>query len=339
MGKLETSAGTAETLTSDDFNSRIINPELTFNTEVDDEAAKYARSDHAEAESVYGARSAQVSFDLRMSWGGTVETEPDSWKFLKACGLSAVSYVGSGIALQPLKVNDETTITIEVFDVSRGALPTAIKTQLVGCMGTVVIGCEKIGAPWIAKCTFTGKLIGQSTVANGNIPFPTDMNQLHPEKFINNSMYIDSKAVKVTSFSLDTGNEIQPVFNQADPTGYSHFAIVSRKPRLSCDPLSEALTVDDPIGDIVAGCTGLYAIDPIVIKSNRFRLKAIRAQMLPPSIANREGLVNWSKNYKLMNNGYTGTQGDTGIPSEAPYELLIGTHETGVSWNDTGMYM
>lgn len=339
MGKLESSPGTVETLTSADFNSRIINPELTFNTEVDSDDAKYARGDHAESESVYGARSAQVTFDIRMSWGGGLTTEPDYWKFLNACGLKSVTYTDTGIALQPLKEKDETTMTLEIYDVGRGATPTAVKTQLGGCMGNVVITCEKIGAPWLAKITMTGKLIGQSTIANVDIPYPTDMDQLHPEKFIANSIYIDGKAVKVSKFALDVGNDIQPVFNQADPTGYSHFAVASRKPRLSCDPLMEALTVDDPIGDVVAGCTGLYAVDPIVIKSNRFRLKAPRAQLLPVGIANREGLINWDKNYKLMNNGYTGMQGDTGLPTECTWELLQGFHETGIAWSDTGMYM
>lgn len=347
VGKLESSTGAAETLTSADFDVRIMNPTLTYNTEVDDEAAKYARGDHAEAESVYGSRSAQIAFDMRIAWAdeatGSI-VEPDTFKFLQACGLKTVAYTDTvsgkviGRALQPLKAGDEKTITIGFYQVDRAATPTAIRTIIAGAMGTVTIGCEKVGAPMIAKCTFTGKLIGTSTIANADIPYPTDMSQLHPEKFINNSLYIDGKTVKLNTFTLDPGCEIQPVTDQGDATGYSHFAVVARKPRFSCDPLLTSLTNDDPIGDIVAGCTGLYSVDRAVLKTNRYRLCMPRAQMLPPALAAREGMEGWNKTFKLMNNGYTGSLGDTGLPAECTFELLIGLHETGMA-GDTGMYL
>lgn len=348
IGKLESVAGVAETLTSADFDVRIMNPQLTYNTEVDDEAARYARGDHAEAESVYGSRSAQIAFDMRIAWadeGATGINVPDTFKFLNACGLQTVNYLDTasgkyvGRALQPLKVGDEKTMTIGFYQVDRAVTPTAIRTLIAGAMGTVTIGCEKVGAPMIAKCTFTGKLIGTSTIANADIPYPTDMSQLHPEKFINNSLYIDYKTVKLNTFTLDPGCEIQPVTDQGDPTGYSHFAIVSRKPRFSCDPLITSKTNDDPIGDIVAGCTGLYNVERGVLKTNRYRLCMPRMQMLPPALAAREGMEGWNKTFKLMNNGYTGMLGDTGLTPECTFELLIGFHETGMTASTTGMYM
>lgn len=338
VGKKEVSAGTAIALTSDDFDVRIVNPAITYNTEVDDEAAKYARGDHAEAESVFGARSAQVTFDIRVAYAGSDTAEPDFWKYLNACGLKSVTYTGNGIALQPLAAGDEVTMTIGFYQVSRGTSPTALCTILAGCMGNAVIMTEGIGKPWVARCTMTGKLVSVSTIANADIPYPTDMAQLHPEKFLNNTIYIDGKPVKVSQFSLDPGCEVQPVIDQSDRTGYSHFAIVNRKPRFSCNPLLLGLTDDDPIGDIISGCTGLYAVDRIVVKSNRYRICMPRTQMLPPSLAAREGLEAWDKSFKLMNNGYTGSLGDTGLPDECTFEVLIGLHETGMS-GDTGMYL
>lgn len=340
IAKLESVAGVAETITSADFNTRCRNIEVTFNIEVDGEGAKYARGDHAEDESVYGVRSAQIVVDLRLAWGGDETTEPDTWKFLNACGLKTVTYTGSGIALQPLQENDEKTLTFKQYLKSSGASPTAICNTFAGCAGNAVISCEKLGSPWYAKCTFQGKISGTSeTIANASIPFPTDMDQLHPEKFLNNTIYIGGKPVKVSSFSLDFGNEIQPVYDQADPSGISHFAIVSRKPRFSCNPMMQALTEDDPIGDVVAGCTGLYAIDKIIVRSNRSRIVIPRAQMLPPSQANREGHMSWDKTYKCLNNGVSGLLGDTGLTPECTVEYSHGRHETGIAWTDTGMYM
>jgi len=336
--KKEAVVGTAETLSSNDFNIRIISPALTYNTEVDDEAAKYARGDHAEAESVYGARSGQITFDMRLAYGTSDIVEPETWRVLNACGLKSVTYGASGIALQPLKAGDESTLTVGFYQVSRDATPTAIKTILAGCMGNAIITCEGIGKPWLAKVTLTGKLVGTSTVANADIPYPIGMSQNHPEKFINNTIYVDGTATKVTKFSLDPGCAVTPVIDQSDPTGYSHYAITDRKPRFSIDPLIQAKTIDDPIGDVVAGCTGLFAIDRIVLRSPRYRVCIPRSQMLPPALAAREGLEGWAKNYKCLNNGVTGMLGDTGLPSECTFELLIGYHETGAA-GSTGMYL
>lgn len=338
IGKLESVPGVMETITSADFNSRLINPVLTYNTEVDDEAAKYARGDHAEAESVFGARSAQLTFDVRVAWGGDAITEPDFYKFLKACGLSAVTYLDTGIGLQPLKSGDEKTCSFEFYQVKSGVLsPSAIRTRLAGACGTLQITAEKVGAPILAKFTFKGKLSGKPEQTS-DIPVPVDMDQEHPDKFVNNTLYIGGKATKVSTFALDTGNDIQALTDQSDPTGYSHFFIAGRAPRFSCDPLIQDISNDDPIGDIVAGDTGMYHVDRIVLRSQHFRLCAPRAQMLPPSLAARDGLEGWNKNYKLLNNGCTGMLGDTGLPAEATFELLIGLHETGAA-GTTGLYM
>jgi hypothetical protein len=338
IGKLETTPGTAETITSDDFDVRVMNPTWTPNTETDDDAAKYARGDHAEAESVYGARSGTITFDLRLSYGGTDTTEPAYWKYLNACGWKTVEYA-SGITLQLIKSGDLAPMTIAHYIVDRAASPTAIRTLFSGCMGNAVISVDKIGGVHMAKCTMQGKLVGQTTIANGDIPYPTDMSQLHPEKFLNNTVYVDGKATRISQFTLDPGCGVQPVIDQSDATGYSHFAIVSRNPRLSMNPQVTSLTEDDPIGDIVSGCTGLYAVDRIVMRANRLRYCMPRTQMLPPSVAAREGLEGWDKTYKLMNNGYSGTQGDTGLPTECTAEIGFGFHETGLTWSETGMYM
>ena len=339
VGKLETPAGVAVEPVTADFNERLIDPQLTLNTETDNDAAKYARGDHAEAESVYGARSGQVTFGIRLCYSGDDATPPSWSKYGQVCGVSEVLYALVGVGFQPLKAGDIKTMTFDFYQTGSGASPSAIRTRLAGCMGNAVIGCDGIGKPWIMQVTLTGKLVGQTTVEYASIPIPDDMDQVHPEKFLNNSLYIDGVATKISSWSLDIGNDVQPIIDQSDPTGYAYYVVVNRVPRFSCNPLVEALTVDDPIGDIVSGCTGLYAVDPIVLKSNRLRFKIPRAQMLPPSVANREGFNSWDKTYKCMNNGYTGVLGDTGLPAECTWEILQGFHETGVAWSDTGMYM
>jgi len=332
IGKLEATPGTAVAVGSNDFDVRVINPQLTLGLEVDEEGSRYSRGDHAEAESVSGVRQGTIAFDVRLAWGGTVQTEPTLNKYLHTCGLSSITYSDVGIGLQPLKVGDETTCTLAFYQVSRGATPTAIKTTLAGCCGTIQITAEKVGAPILLKFSFKGKLSGMpETIVSADIPVPINISLEHPEKFINNTLYIDGVANKIGTFTLDTGNDVQPVSDQSDPTGISHFGIVGRAPRFSCDPLVQALSVDNPVNKIAAA-TGLMDSDRIVLSTGHYKIIAPRAQLLPPALAAREGLEGWNKSYKLMGNGVTGSLGDTGLPAEATFELLCGLHETGVNF-------
>lgn len=329
VAKIEDIPGTAESLDDADFDVRIRNPEITPIIEPDDEGSKWARGDHGEAEVVMGAQSGTIAFNIYCVWGGAVNTEPNWFKFAKGCGQSVVAYASTGLALQPLKASDETTLTIWVYDIQRGASPSAIVYKFAGCSGNMVIGAEGIGKPWIANFTFTGKLQDVEDVATADIPVPFGLDTTSADKMLNNSMVIDNVSQKVTNFSLDVGNDVQPVFDQADDTGYSHFGIVARAPRFSCNPLLVPTTTDDVWGRITSGLTGVASTYALGIGDtgldNKFYLTAPKAQLMTVASANREGLVNWDQTYKLLPNGVTGAVADGDLDEQVTWELLQGS--------------
>lgn len=326
VGKLEGTPGTMETLTSADFDVRIRNPEFSPTIEIDDEASKYANGNHSEDEVITGAQSAQVTFSVRMGWGGTATTEPDYWKFLNACGLQKVVYGSAGIALQPLRAYDCKSITLWIYDIATcGASPAAVCYKIAGAMGTATIGCEGIGKPWMANMTFTGKLVDIVDVANADIPTLLGPDTTHPEKFLSTSATILGKTQQISKFQLDLGNEVSPLIDQSESTGYAAYQITKRAPRFSCDPLIKAVSTEDILGDMTSGLTGAITTGAISLVSNHFTLAVPKAQQIQMNLANREGLVNWDSNYKCLGNGYTGAYADAGITGgEVTFELRIG---------------
>jgi hypothetical protein len=58
----------------------------------------------------------------------------------------------------------------------------------------------------------------------------------------------------------------------------------------------------------------------ISLASAHFTLKIPVAQILNPTIANREGYVNWGQNWKCLRNAGS----DVLIANEATFEFLIG---------------
>jgi len=328
VGKLESVPGTAETLTNSDFDVRIRGVEFTPTVELDDEASKWSRGDHSEDESITGVTTGQITFTVRAALASAVNAEPKFWKFAKGCGLASAAWASAGYGLTPKKANDEVTMTIQVYDIQRGGTGNAVMYKFAGCMGNMVLGAEGVGKPWLASFTFTGKLVSMEDVAAASVPSPFGLDTTCADKFLMDSVYVDSVAQKVSSFSLDCGNEIQPCYNQADATGIDHFGIVSRKPRLSINPLMQALSTDNVWNRMTTGATGCpdtFAMHLGDTGANtQFAIMIPKAQLLSATIAAREGLVAYEQNYKLLGNGVTGTVADANLTPEVTFEILSG---------------
>jgi hypothetical protein len=317
-----------ETLASSDFDVRVRNPEVTTTVEVDDEASRWARGDHAEDDVITGAQSGQITFSVRMTRGSAVTTQPSWWKFAQGCGCLPVLYSGTGYGLQPRKSYDEKTMTIWVFDIKRGATPTAVCYKFAGCMGNMQITAAGVGKPWMVNFTFTGKLNAiDMSVTEASVLQKIISESTCSEKFLNNDAYIGSYSEKISQFQLDVGNEIQPVIDQSDATGFAYHSITSRKPRLTMNPLMDSdHDVYADVANGVTGCPNTYAcmVGTTGI-AGHMSLHVPKGQIISAGVANREGLVGWDLNIKALANGYTGSVADGDLEPEATWELLQGS--------------
>ena len=329
VGALEDSPGDDRTLTAADFDVRVRGVEVTPTVELDDEGSKWNRGDHAEDESITGATTGQITFSVRAALASAITTEPNWWKFAEGCGCSTDAYASTGYGLKPLKSYDEKTMTLWVYDIQRGGTGNAVCHKFSGCMGNMVLSAEGVGKPWMASFTFTGKLTSIEDIAAASVPSPFGLDATCADKFLNDSVYIDSVAQKVSSFSLDIGNEIQPVYDQSDASGISHYGIITRKPRLSLNPLMQAMSTDNVWNRMTTGATGCPDTFAVHIgdtgANTQYAIMVPKAQMLSASVAAREGLVAFEENFKLLGNGVTGSIADANLAPEVTWELLNGT--------------
>lgn len=319
--KEETTPGTAIALTDADFNARIYEPELTLDLPVDDENSKFGTGDHGEDESIPGVQSATVRLRTKISWGGTVTTEPAWWKLLKACGMVKSTYTATGIAAQPKAAGDDTTYTCWVIDIIRGATPTAMAYKLAGCMGDGSIYSDGIGKPWMLEVTLKGKLTDIAPIAAGADQFVlTAPDTTLPEVLRCNTVTMQAKTKKITQFKLSFGNDVQAQYNQADnPAGIDFFGIVSRRPRLQMNPLMVTATGDTDSEDILDNFSTCVATTSSIVGVHH-SINIPKAQILSMAQAVREGLVGWDLNYKLLRNGST----DVALGAEVCWEFLQG---------------
>lgn len=314
----ETVVGTGETPLAADFNVRIWNPELTLTIEMDDEASKDATGDHAEFESLATVKHAQIAFDMQLPWGGAVNVDPGWFKVAEHCGAVTKDYAAAGVAITPGQANDEKTCTIWAFDKERGgAAPVSTIYKLTGAMGNMRIGAEKPGAPWKAQCVFSGVL---DDIVDGSALALTAPDTALAEKWLSSTFtWTPSGTLYSSSWAMDFGNEIVPVYDQSTASGISHFSIATRRARFTTNPLAQKQATDDTLADILAQTTG-----PISVGSTNYTLKGVDAQLLTSQLADREGFVAWDQTYKLLRNGTTGAEIDADLNVEDTWELLVG---------------
>lgn len=322
VGKLETTPGSMETLSESDFDVRVWNPEVSITSEVDNEASKYARGDHAEDEAIPGIQHGEISFSIKVHWAGDNTTEPAWYKFLKACGAYEYAYSGTGYAVWPMKRSDAKSMTIWIYDIQRGtASPKATIYKFKGCMGNCVITSEGIGMPWMANLTFQGALYDIST-NQSSIPDINSIDTQCPDKLLSNTFTIDSTSQLISSFSLDFGNDVQPVYDQSDSVGIAYYGIVARAPRFTANPL---MNNDFDTYNYIFDGTNCPDVFPISLTGNHHNIYVPNAQMLPSGISNREGLVNWDLSMRCLANGTEGTEVDSDMSAECTWELRIGS--------------
>jgi len=328
VGKIETVAGTMETLTASDFDVRVRDPQITLNVENDDDNSRWARGDHGEDHVITGIQTAQVTFTVRCAWSGAVATEPNWAKFLNGCGQKGIAYTTTGVGYQPRREYDAKTMTIWVYDCQTGASPSAVCYRLKGCMGTCTIGADGVGKPWLASFTFSCVVDGVVDVATADIPAPLGMDTSCSDKMLSNVAYVGAVSEKISSFSLDVGNEVTPVLDQSTSSGVAYYMITARRPRITMNPLAQLVATRDVWGQWTSGLTGCPNTFRLGIGDtgldNKFWIQAPKAQLIGAGVGNREGLVSWDNTFKLLPNGETGALTDNTFAEEVTFEILQG---------------
>lgn len=318
IGKAEVTPGTAIATANADFNIRCRNVEITGTVEMDDDGAKAATGDHTEVESLPGIRTCQISFSMPWAWSGVAATPPLFTKFLKGCGLVETVHGATGVSWVPQKAGDAATMTLEAYGVEIGASPVAYKYVVAGAMGTFTLGAEKIGGPLMLNFTFTGKLNAISAVANGSILELTSPDTTLGETLLNDTFTVGGVAECISSFQLDVGNTVEPVYCQSEATGIQYYRISARKPRFSFNPLTQAIGVNDVFTKVTSPTIEAVSLAQA---SSHLTLAIPRAQNISIGQGSREGLDHWEYNMRALAN----TAGSTAAEKENTFELLQGS--------------
>lgn len=284
--KVETTSGTAESLTATEAALNVFNLQFSRTTEFIEREGQAAFTPLTGSK---GGAMGQCTFRTEIYGGASAPLWATT--FLPACG-----FVGTLDVYDPVSEvpgSNVKTITIGAYENGR-------KKVLRGCAGTFVITLEA-GKPCYIDWTFTGIWDAVTDVTILAPTYPTTA----PIRYVSATSTIGGYAHKHGTLTIDIGNE---VFMREDPTdasGYCGAVITGRRVTGTIDAEAELVATADPYGDLDAFTTGALDIN-LGSGSNDVNIDAPALQWTGVTDGNRNGLLTDQMTFQLVRSAAAG---------------------------------
>jgi Phage tail tube protein len=277
--KVETTIGTAETLTAAEavYNVRnlAIQPNITMDEREGQGGFNYIPS-------VAGMRSGTVTFSTEAYYDGS--TIP-AWAtvLLPGCGFVNTAGVFSPVSQGP--GSSVKTLTI-------GGYFDGMFRVLAGCMGTFTIDLPT-GKMITFNWTFQGKWTNPTDATIIDPTYPTTI----PMRMAAGSVSWDSVNICTSSVTVDAGNEVILRECAGEASGIKSALVVNRKPTISADPEMVLVATQNRHSQWLTPTTAALAITTGGSGENHLLITAPKAQLQNIQQGERSGLLtdelNW----------------------------------------------
>ena len=234
--KIETTVGTAETLTAAEAAMNIFEPTINPTIEFEERPGQGVFSPLPGVLGAYGATTSfQTEITGRGSSGGSVPLWAST--FLPACGFVDNGSGVFGPVSKAPGVGGVKTVTI-------GAYQDGVFKRIRGAMGTFVI---TLVAGKIARIqfTFTGIWDAPTDAAMLAPTYPT----VSPLRFVSSQLAVGSWNPKLSELSIDAGNQVALREDAGDASGFCSAVIGNRRTTGSMNPEASLVADNDNYGD------------------------------------------------------------------------------------------
>lgn len=275
--KIEATAGTAETLDSDD--SAILGFDVSADPNIEMEDRAPVGLVAGQYNSTLGVYEGTYRLSVELRGSGTAYTLP-LWAetLLLASGLEE----GTGGVLTPVStISDQSTATVSLWE-------DGVKKTIYGSMCNAVIRGSENGKRMMVE--FTGMGIWGAPV-DASAPTPTH-ETAKPIRMASSTLTLDSDSSNfISRFEFDLGQDIKLRSDISKAAGAIHaYATGNRQTRLKFDPERNTVTNDDVFGDFLAGTERAAIATFGGTQGNRVVISAPRLQFRNPKTQDRDGL-------------------------------------------------
>lgn len=289
--KIETTIGTAETLTASEGAFNAYDVVAQANIPVDE---REAQGSFNYLSGIPGAREGTLSFKTDMGWDGTVTMPTWASVLFPACGVVGSSQVYTPRSEAP--GSNVKTLTIAAY-------VDGVRKMLAGAVGNFKIVCES-GKQAMIEWEFRGVWQAPTDTTLIAPTYPTAL----PIRYSSATTTYNSVALCVANFTMDAGNEIIMRECASTAAGYISGLVVSRKPIATADPESVLVATQDRFGAWLASTESALTVVLDGPGSSTITITAPKAQITNLQEADRGKLVVDDVEWSLNRNGNTADQ-------------------------------
>jgi hypothetical protein len=284
--KIESTAGTAESLVNGDFDVRVYDIEMSIDVEM--HSRKYARGHHGRDLALVGARYATINFVVHLADSGAVATAPAYEKLLQSCGLKETAYTTTGISWTRDADYDCKTLTLEVRDLECAGGSQKIY-KFKGAMGNVVMSYGASGEPIQMAFEYTGIFTGEDEELSTPL-LGTGFDTTVPPNMLGIDITFGSQSLRTNTFEFNLGNTVELLRSQGGTEGFLHAMIADTESSITLDPKLDLVATDGLRVDHLAGTARTLTI-PVKASAPELTLTVTAAQVTEIQRADAEGSV------------------------------------------------
>lgn len=320
-GKLESTRGTAEIITSADYlEVNVESIEYTPNTEPADTERHYANGQFGGHNTPMGKDTTTMNFTAPWSVPDVTAAHPLD-TILRSCGMSTLEYVGLGHSYFPSNSAAQTCMTFQMNQPYDDG--TNIKKNIsYGNMGNIQITAQA-GMEVIAEASYAGTFDPQTS--ESDVPFTRVFIRNLTDNLLleNTSVTYGSYGGEVIKFAFDTGNGVEMVESGNTPSGIKYSIIATQNPTMSITYRT----------DTVANFPALKKMDDGLSEAlimqwpdDKLKFNFPNAQITNVVTEENQGLYNVTLTLKLNENvDENGAIKDATLPYWVTYEISQGT--------------
>ena len=259
--KAEGTPYTAEALVSADADLRIMNASFTPNVEMHSHEIQAGR--HARKASIVGKQTGTLSFEVFLAYSGDNDTAPKIGTLLKGCGALETVNASTSVVYTPSETKDAQPISIWLAYKDSAATQSIHTFKLSGAMGNCVLSFDNVGMPIKAAFEFQGVM--QAEAQSTTLIALTSPDTAVPDSTRGSTITMAAGAVLTDSFTLDFGNQIEPIVDPSEDQGIKGFQIVKRLPVMTISPEIQLAAAGDEstfpyYTRWIAGTTGAFSL-------------------------------------------------------------------------------
>lgn len=297
--KLETVPYTKESLTSSDFDMRVMNIEYDPNIQIT--ARKLARGDLSLDQAVIGKKDVKIKFRAEVYPSPDSFSSAPAWgKALKACGFQETISAGNGVKYTPSSLRTNIPATIEIPELYEGTSPSQIVMQAHGWMGNVTFAIEKVGMPMHLDFDGSAVLDGfvDRSYANRIAPLITDTEPTPPA--LSATITHNGKEQVLDTMKINIGNKVELFTSPSPASGFLGAHVVARDPSIDIDPDLQPISTEDLWTELI---TPENAAAFSATIGTKIKIKAPKAQLVDAvKPGEREGHITRTVKLRLNRN-------------------------------------